>query len=103
KIDTLIPSSPPKSIKEDIPVTPYKFLKMDTPQKWYFWGQNTLVFNQSSFSNWNSGGNNSVGVIGNIDYNLSYKNRNHYWENIVRMGYGMVSTQNQVARKTDDY
>ncbi|ADQ82434.1 DUF3078 domain-containing protein [Riemerella anatipestifer] len=103
KIDTLISPSPPKNIKEDIPVTPYKFLRMDTPQKWYFWGQNTLVFNQSSFSNWNSGGNNSIGVIGNIDYNLSYKNRNHYWENIVRMGYGMVSTQNQVARKTDDY
>lgn len=36
KIDTLISPSPPKNIKEDIPVTPYKFLRMDTHRSGIF-------------------------------------------------------------------
>ncbi|WP_018674815.1 DUF3078 domain-containing protein [Riemerella columbina] len=89
--------------QEDTPVTPYHFLKMNSPKKWFFWGQNELVFNQSSFSNWNAGGNNSIGVITKVNYNISYKKDRHFWENVIRMGYGLVSSEGQSTRKTEDY
>ncbi|WKS95418.1 DUF3078 domain-containing protein [Riemerella columbina] len=104
-VDTLMPPNEGmiEVIKEEPPVTPYHFLKMKTPQKWFFWGQNNIEFNQSSFSNWNAGGNNSIGIIAKLDYNISYKKNEHYWENIIKMGYGFNSTQGQSSRKTEDY
>ena len=88
---------------EEIPVTPYNLLQMKDPIKWFYHGQNNLVFNQSSFSNWNSGGNNNIGVIGKINYNLSYKNRKHFLDSNVQLGYGFVSTRGEASRKTEDY
>lgn len=91
------------SSNEDIPVTPYNLLQLKDPIKWFYHGQNSLVFNQSSFSNWNSGGNNNIGIIGKINYNLSYKNRRHFLDNNIQLGYGFVSTQGESSRKTEDY
>ena len=88
---------------DDIPVTPYNLLQLKDPIKWFYYGQNNLVFNQSSFSNWNSGGNNNIGIIGKINYNLSYKNRRHFLDNNIQLGFGFVSTQGESSRKTEDY
>jgi len=88
---------------EEIPVTPYNLLQLKDPIKWFYYGQNNLVFNQSSFSNWNSGGNNNIGIIGKINYNLSYKNRRHFLDNNIQLGYGFVASQNESSRKTEDY
>lgn len=92
----------PISAPENLPVTPYNLMREDRPQKWYFFGKNALIFNQAAFSNWYTGGNNNIGVIGRVDYNLSYKNGRHFVENIIKLGYGFVNAENQGSRKTED-
>ena len=88
---------------QELPITPYNLLKLKEPIKWFYYGSNNLVFNQSTFSNWNTGGNNNIGVIGKINYNLSYKKDKHYLENILQLGYGFVAAKGQSTRKTEDY
>ncbi len=90
-------------VEEEIPVTPYNLLQLKDPIKWFYHGQNNLVFNQSSFSNWNSGGNNNIGIIGKINYNLSYKNGRNFLDNNIQLGYGFVASQGEASRKTEDY
>ena len=68
-------------LSERIPITPYNIMKLATAKRWFYFGQNNFVFNQSSFSNWNSGGNNNIGIIGKVNYNLSYKNGKHFLDN----------------------
>ena len=92
-----------KHIAEEIPITPFNLNNYKEPQKWYFYGQNSLVFSQASFSNWNSGGNNNISVLGKINYNLSYRNRKHYLENILQLGYGFLAAEGQSNRKTEDF
>lgn len=96
--EVVVPPAP-----EDIPITPFNLVNWKEPKRWFFFGQNNLIFNQSSFSNWNSGGNNNLGIIGKINYNLSYKRDYHYLENILQLGYGFVATKGQSSRKTEDY
>ncbi len=91
------------STDEEIPVTPYNLLQLKDPIKWFYYGQNNVVFNQSSFSNWNSGGNSNIGILGKINYNLSYKNRRHFLDNNIQLGYGFVSREGESSRKTEDY
>ena len=91
------------SLTENIPLTPYNIMKSTAVKKWFYFGQNNLVFNQSSFSNWNSGGNNNIGIIGKINYNLSYKNGNHFLDNTLQLGYGFVASEGESSRKTEDY
>ena len=96
--DIIIPVVP-----EEIPITPFNLIRNKEEQRWFFYGQNSLVFNQSTFSNWNTGGNNNIGVIGKINYNLSYRKNKHYLENILQLGYGFVAAKGQSTRKTEDY
>lgn len=91
------------SSDDEIPVTPYNLLQLKDPIKWFYHGQNSVVFNQSSFSNWNSGGNNNIGIIGKINYNVSYKNRKHFLDSNIQLGYGFLTTQGESSRKTEDY
>ena len=105
KKDTVI-LTPSRNIVEavvEIPLTPFQILNTPQVKNWFFFGQNNLVFNQSSFSNWNSGGNNNIGIIGKINYNISYRQGKHFWENSLLSGYGLVATAGQATRKTDDY
>ena len=88
---------------ENIPVTPYNILQLKDPIKWFYYGQNSMTFNQSSFSNWNSGGNNNIGIIGKINYNISYKNNRHFLDNNIQLGYGFLSSEGESSRKTEDY
>lgn len=89
-------------VQEELPLTPYRIIK-EEDARWFYYGQNNLVFNQTSFSNWISGGNDNVGVIAKLNYTGIYKYRRHYWENNVTMGYGFVSTEHTSLRKTEDY
>lgn len=91
------------NITGEAPITPYHLMKLRGEKRWFYFGQNNLVFNQSAFSNWNSGGNNNIGVIGKINYVISYKNGKHFLDNTFKIGYGFVSTQGEAARKTEDY
>lgn len=88
---------------EEIPITPYNLLRLGGNKRWFYYGQNNLVFNQSSFSNWNSGGNNNIGIIGKINYTWSYKNGKHFLDNNLQLGYGFVASEGESSRKTEDY
>ena len=85
------------------PLTPSSILNLPTLKRWFFFGQNSLIFNQSSFANWYAGGNNNIGVIGKVNYNIVYKKNRHYLDNNIQLGYGFVSSTGQSTRKTDDY
>lgn len=88
---------------KEIPLTPFNLLRTKDPKRWFYYGQNTFIFNQSSFSNWNSGGNNNIGVIGKISYQINYKKNRHFLDYNIKMGYGFVSATGQSTRKTEDY
>ena len=95
--DIVVPHAP-----QDLPLTPFNAIQ-GSAKKWFYYGQNNLVFNQSSFANWISGGNNNIGVIGKVSYNFIYKNRKHYLENIVHLGYGFIANDGESSKKTDDF
>lgn len=88
---------------EEVPVTPFVFMNTIKERQWFIYGQNNLFFNQSSYSHWNTGGNNSIGILGKVNYSISYKNRNHFWDNNIRLGYGMLSSSGRELRKTEDH
>ncbi|MDO4763577.1 MAG: DUF3078 domain-containing protein [Flavobacteriaceae bacterium] len=103
KKDTIILKVPQSIlVEEDYPVTPFSFMNTFQERKWFVYGQNNLQFNQSAFSNWSTGGNNSIGVIGKVNYSISYKNKAHFWDNNIRLGYGMLSISGRELRKTED-
>jgi hypothetical protein len=76
--------------------------KNDSLKSWSIQGQNTLMLNQASFSNWNGGGANNVGWIVGSNYNLTYEKGNDLVENIVVLGYGQNYTEGLGTRKTQD-
>jgi len=74
----------------------------DTAHVWTIHGQNTLLINQSSFSNWAAGGENSLAANAVFDYDFNYKRDKWSWDNKVILGYGL-SKQNGIGwRKNDD-
>ena len=84
-----------ESIAQEAPVK-------DTMKYWSIDGQNTLMLNQASFSNWVSGGANNVGWLAGINYNLTYEKDKDLWENIIILGYGQNNTKGTGNRKTQD-
>lgn len=99
----LIPNNISVEPQIEFPLTPFQLINTPQEKNWFFYGQNNMIFNQSSFNNWNSGGNNNIGVIGKINYNLSFKKGKHFLENSMLLGYGFVATDGQSTRKTEDY
>src|SRR5690606_8586874 len=89
-------------VLEQLLLTTFSLNQKNEEKRWYFYGQNNLVINQASFSNWNSGGNDNIGVLAKINYNLSYKNGKHLLENILQSGYGWIASSGQSNRKTED-
>ncbi|MNK49402.1 hypothetical protein D3C87_682540 [compost metagenome] len=74
----------------------------DSVKAWSVVGQNTLMLNQSAFSNWVAGGANNLGWQAGVNYNLTYEKDKDLWENIIILGYGMNNTQGVGNRKTQD-
>jgi len=74
----------------------------DSTKAWSVAGQNTLMLNQSAFSNWVAGGANSIGWQAGVNYNLTYEKDKDLWENLIILGYGMNNTQGVGNRKTQD-
>ena len=76
--------------------------KDSIPTKWKVNGRFTFLFNQSSFSNWTAGGDNTIaGNIG-INYDFNYKNKRWNWDNKVITVYGLSHVKGQGYRKTED-
>jgi hypothetical protein len=76
---------------------------VDTVKAWKSKGNFSLLVNQSSFSNWQAGGeNNFSGTVG-INYDLNYKKDGWSWDNKIIASYGLVKTNNTpFEKKTDD-
>lgn len=76
---------------------------VDTTKAWKSKGVFSLLLNQSSFSNWQAGGENNIsGTIG-VNYDLNYKKDDWSWDNKVIASYGLVKTNNSpFEKKTDD-
>lgn len=77
----------------------------DTAKKdtaWKIHGENTILLNQSSFSNWAAGGVNSL--AGNLlfDYDFNYKKNKWNWDNKAIVGYGLSKQTGIGWRKNDD-
>ncbi len=83
------------SYAQEVPV-------QDSVKAWSIVGQNTLMLNQSAFSNWVAGGANNIGWQAGVNYNLTYEKDKDLWENIIILGYGMNNTQGVGNRKTQD-
>jgi len=76
--------------------------KTDTIKAWSVTGQNTLMLNQASFSNWIGGGANNVGWLAGVNYNFTYEKDKNLWESNVILGYGQNNTEGTGTRKTQD-
>ena len=60
----------------------------DTVKAWYLNGTAALSFSQATFSNWSSGGQNSLGLNSFLNLQANYKKGKHSWGNTFDLGYG---------------
>lgn len=75
----------------------------DTTQHWTTKGNISLLFNQSNFSNWQSGGENNLSGNVGVNYDFNYKKNEWTWDNKIIASYGVVKTKNSpFEKKTDD-
>jgi len=75
---------------------------IDTKKHWTRKGVFTFLANQSSFSNWQAGGqNNFAGNIG-FNYDFNYKNGDWNWDNKWIVSYGLTKIKGADTQKTDD-
>lgn len=74
----------------------------DSIPNWNFKGINSLNFSQISFSNWASGGENSVSLNLLLNYDANYKKANFTWDNNLVLGYGLTRQGDEKLRKSDD-
>ncbi|PQJ80231.1 DUF3078 domain-containing protein [Polaribacter porphyrae] len=76
--------------------------KKEPLPKWKINGRFAFIFNQSSFSNWASGGENTVAGNININYDFNYKKNNVNWDTRLITSYGLSYIEDKGYRKTDD-
>ena len=75
---------------------------IDTTKHWTRKGVFTFLANQSSFSNWQAGGqNNFAGNVG-VNYDFNYKNGEWNWDNKIIASYGLTKIKGADTQKTDD-
>ena len=70
--------------------------------KWKIHVRFSFLFNQSSFSNWASGGENTVAGNLNLNYDFNYKKNNVNWDSRLITSYGLSYIEDKGYRKTDD-
>jgi hypothetical protein len=74
----------------------------ENPSHWKKKGNISFLLNQSSFSNWVSGGDNTVAGNLGINYDFNYKNEDLTWDNKLILAYGINNVKGNGTRKTDD-
>ena len=74
----------------------------DTTHVWTIHGNNTILLNQSSFSNWSAGGVNALALNVVFDYDFNYKKGKWSWDNKAILGYGISKVAGTGWRKNDD-
>jgi hypothetical protein len=69
---------------------------------WKYSGTSYLNLTQSTFSNWSSGGENSIAIgVGFNNISLNYSKQKFSWENGLTLGYGLLY-QGSKRSKTND-
>ena len=63
---------------------------------------NTLTFSQITFSNWASGGKNSITMNANTQSFFNLITPRAKWENFIEMGYGLTNQGSTGFKKSDD-
>lgn len=87
---------------QDEPTTPAA-ADNDTIGPWTKKGNASLMFNQSTFSNWVAGGENNISGTLGFNYDFNYKKGDWAWDNKIIASYGIIKTRNSAfAKKTDD-
>jgi len=76
--------------------------KAELQPKWKIKGRFGFLFNQSSFSNWASGGENTFAGNLNINYDFNYKKKDINWDTRFISGFGLSHLSEKGWRKTDD-
>ena len=75
----------------------------DIPEKWKNSGTALFLINQSSFSNWTSGGQSSISGTLKIDYNFNYSDNGWDWDTKVISNFGLNKISgSDFLKKTDD-
>ena len=69
---------------------------------WKKKGTISFLLNQSSFSNWIAGGDNTVSGNLGINYDFNYSKENFTWDNKLILAYGLNNVKGNGTRKTDD-
>lgn len=69
---------------------------------WSVNGTFSFLLNQSTFSNWVSGGENTVATNVIVNYDFNYKKDSWKWDNKIITSFGYSYLQDQGYRKTDD-
>nr|WP_297308079.1 DUF3078 domain-containing protein [uncultured Flavobacterium sp.] len=73
-----------------------------TEPKWKNSGNFAVLANQSSFSNWQAGGDNSFAGSLKINYDLIYQSGDWSWDSRFQLNYGLSKIKGQEQKKTDD-
>lgn len=73
----------------------------DTIMGWKFGGKFNLDFSQAGFTNWASGGINSITGIVNFSMHLNYIQEKSHWMNLLEVGYGGQRIKKEYS-KTED-
>jgi len=74
----------------------------DSLEGWKTSGTITLLINQSAFSNWDAGGDNSLSGSIKVNYDFNYKKEQWLLDNKLLASYGINVTEDDGLRKTDD-
>ena len=74
----------------------------ENTSKWKKKGNISFLLNQSSFSNWIAGGDNTVSGNLGINYDFNYTNKDLTWDNKLILAYGINNVKGNGTRKTDD-
>ncbi|MEO2144041.1 MAG: DUF3078 domain-containing protein [Flavobacteriaceae bacterium] len=76
---------------------------IQTPVKWKKSGTALFLANQSSFSNWTSGGQSSISGTIKINYNFNYYKKGWAWDTKVISAFGLNKIGgSEFLKKTDD-
>ena len=72
-------------------------------KKWKKSGNAVFLVNQSSFSNWTSGGQSSISGTLKVDYNYNYSDNGWAWDTKIFSNFGLNKISgSEVLKKTDD-
>lgn len=75
--------------------------KQDTTY-WKKGGNFTFLVNQSSFENWQAGGQSNISGNLGVNYDFNYNKDKWSWSNKIIVAYGITKIKDQPEQKTDD-